>query len=78
MLILLLTACASVAVADQPEYEYGDWEELAGRIQDLNENGELIDVEPIITPPEVAVEPDSPPQEETPEEAPEEEPEVED
>jgi hypothetical protein len=60
MIILLLTACGSVAIADQPEYEYGDWEELANRIQVLETDGDLIDVEPIITPPNEVVEPDVP------------------
>ena len=50
MFILLLTSCASVAIADQPEYEYGDWDALAERIQVLDTEGELIDVEPIVTP----------------------------
>ena len=69
MLILLLTSCASVAIADQPEYEYGDWEELAQRIHSRETDGELIDVEPIITPPDEVVEPKTPNQETTPEEA---------
>lgn len=60
MLILLLTACGSVAIADPSEYEYGDWGDLADRIQVLETEGELIDVEPIITPPDEVVEPDAP------------------
>mgnify|MGYP003109139457 CR=1 FL=1 len=69
MFVLLLTSCASVAIADQPEYEYGDWDALAERIQDLDTEGELIDVEPIVTPPDEIVEPEAPIEETTPEEA---------
>jgi len=70
MFVLLLTACASIAVAEPVQYEYGDWEELANRIQVLNEEGELIDTQPITTPPEEVIEPEVPIQEETPEEEP--------
>ena len=70
MFVLLLTACASVAVADPSQSEYGDWGDLADRIQLLDEEGELIDTEPIITLPEEVVEPEVPIQEETPEEEP--------
>ena len=70
MFVLLLPSCASVAVAEPVEYEYGDWEELANRLQVLDDEGQLIDTEPIITPPEEAVEPEAPIQEETPEEEP--------
>ena len=70
MFVLLLTACASVAVADQSPYEYGDWGDLADRIQILEEEGALIDTQPIITAPEEAVEPEEPVQVEMPEEEP--------
>lgn len=66
MFVLLLTSCASVAIADQPEYEYGDWDDLAQRIQVLETEGELIDVEPIMTPPEEVIEPDETTEEELP------------
>ena len=69
MLVLLFTACTSVAGADPSEYEYGDWEELAQRIQVLDDEGDLIDSEPIITPPAEVVEPDNPLEETAPEEA---------
>jgi|TARA_R100000084_G_C4654205_1_gene151751 hypothetical protein len=69
MFVLLLTSCASVAIADQPEYGYGDWEELANRIQILESEGELIDVQPIVVPPDEVVEPEIPIEEKTPEEA---------
>tara|TARA_R110000824_G_scaffold110734_2_gene258910 strand:- start:2384 stop:2602 length:219 start_codon:yes stop_codon:yes gene_type:complete len=67
---MLLTACASVAVAEPAEQEYGDWGDLALRIEVLSEEGELIDTQPIITVPEEVVEPEGPVQEETPEEEP--------
>ena len=75
MLVLLLTACASVAVAEPAEQEYGDWGDLALRIEVLSQEGELIDTqpiitEPIITEPEEVVEPEAPIQDETPEEEP--------
>ncbi len=70
MFVLLLTACASVAVAEPAEHEYGDWGDLALRIEVLSEEGELIDTQPIITVPDEVVEPESPVQEETPEEEP--------
>ena len=70
MFVLLLTACASVAVADPSQYEYGDWGDLADRIQLLDEEGELIDSQPIITVPEEAVEPEAPIQDEVSEEEP--------
>ena len=70
MFVLLLTACASVAVADHSQYEYGDWGGLADRIQILEEEGVLIDTQPIITVPEEAVEPEAPIQDEIPEEEP--------
>ena len=70
MFVLLLTACASVAVADPSQYEYGDWGGLADRIQILEEEGVLIDTQPIITVPDEVVEPESPVQDETPEEEP--------
>ena len=70
MFVLLLTACASVAVADHSQYEYGDWGDLANRLQLLEEDGELIDTQPIITAPEEAIEPEAPIQDETPEEEP--------
>ena len=70
MLVMLLTACASVAVAEPAEQEYGDWGDLALRIEVLSEEGELIDTQPIITVPEEVVEPEGPVQEETPEEEP--------
>ncbi len=70
MFVLLLTACASVAVAEPVQYEYGDWGDLADRIQILEEEGELIDTQPIITVPEEAIEPEEPVQVETPEEEP--------
>jgi len=70
MFVLLLTACASVAVADPAQYEYGDWGGLADRIQILEEEGVLIDTQPIITVPDEVVEPESPVQDETPEEEP--------
>ena len=37
MLVLLLTACASVAVAEPAEQEYGDWGDLALRIEVLSQ-----------------------------------------
>ena len=70
MLVLLLTACASVAVAEPAEQEYGDWGDLALRIEVLSQEGELIDTQPIITEPEEVVEPEAPIQDETPEEEP--------
>lgn len=70
MFVLLLTACASVAVAEPAEQEYGDWGDLALRIEVLSEEGELIDTQPIITVPDEVVEPEAPIQEETPEEEP--------
>ena len=70
MFVLLLTACASVAVADHSQYEYGDWGDLADRIQTLDEEGELIDTQPIITEPEAVVEPEAPIQDDPPEEEP--------
>jgi len=70
MFVLLLTACASIAVAEPAEQEYGDWGVLALRIQALDEEGELIDTQPIITVPEEAVEPEEPVQVEIPEEEP--------
>tara|TARA_Y100000310_G_C20180428_1_gene577865 strand:+ start:177 stop:404 length:228 start_codon:yes stop_codon:yes gene_type:complete len=70
MFVLLLTACASVAVADHSQHEYGDWGDLADRIQVLNEEGVLIDTQPIITVPEEAVEPEAPIQDEVSEEEP--------
>lgn len=66
MFVLLLTACASVAVADPAQYEYGDWGDLAERIQVLDEEGGLIDTQPIITVPDEVVEPEAPIQDETP------------
>ena len=70
MFVLLLTACASVAVADYSQHDYGDWGDLADRIQLLDEEGVLIDTQPIITVPEEAVEPEEPVQVEIPEEEP--------
>ena len=70
MFVLLLTACASVAVADPAQYEYGDWGDLADRIQLLDDEGALIDTQPIITVPEEAVEPEAPIQDEVSEEEP--------
>ena len=70
MFVLLLTACASVAVAEPSEYEYGDWGDLAERIQVLDDEGGLIDTQPIITVPEEAIEPEAPIQDEASEEEP--------
>ena len=70
MLVLLLTACASVAVAEPAEQEYGDWGDLALRIEVLSQEGELIDTQPIITEPEEVVEPEAPIQDEVSEEEP--------
>ena len=70
MFVLLLTACASVAVSEPVEYEHGDWEELANRLQVLDTEGQLIDTQPIVTPPEEVIEPETPIQEEIPEEEP--------
>ena len=65
-MILLMFACTLAAIADPPA-DYGDWEVLAKRLQQLDENGELIDIAPIITLPEEVVEPELPiPAEETP------------
>ena len=70
MFVLLLAACASVAVADHSQYEYGDWGDLADRIQLLDDEGELIDTQPIITVPDEVVEPEAPIQDEVSEEEP--------
>ena len=64
-MILLMFACTFAAIADPPA-DYGDWEVLAQRIQQLDESGELIDIAPIITLPEEVVEPELPIQDETP------------
>ena len=68
-MILLMFACTFAAIADPPA-DYGDWEVLAQRIQQLDENGELIDIQPIITVPEEVVEPEAPIQDEVSEEEP--------
>jgi hypothetical protein len=68
-MILLMFACTFAAIADPPA-DYGDWEVLAQRIQQLDESGELIDIQPIITVPEEVVEPEAPIQDEIPEEEP--------
>ena len=69
MLVLLLAGCASVAGAE-PYGADNDWGDLAQRIQQLDEEGELIDTQPILTPPDEVIEPEEPIQVETPDEEP--------
>ncbi len=68
MFVLLFTACTMVAAADPPNYDTGDWGALAERIIQLEEGGQLIDTQPIVTIPEEAIEPEVPIQVEAPEE----------